>query len=446
MAAILLRSSRFLADLTRKASPRVVAFGCQKRRLNVQEHVSYSFLNEAGIPTPRFGVATSGTEAEKIAADLKTKNLVLKAQVLAGGRGKGHFKNGLKGGVRVVFSPQEAKEISSKMINELLVTKQTGAAGRICNSVMVAERKFPRREFYFAVMMERAFNGPVLIASSQGGVNIEEVAAENPDAIVYEPIDIHRGLQKEQAIQIAKKVGLQDKLEETAKMLLNMYALFVKKDALLIEINPYAEDAAETYFALDAKMRFDDNAEFRQKDLFSLRDLSQEDKKEVEASKFDLNYIALDGSIGCLVNGAGLAMATMDIIKLHGGDPANFLDVGGGASVKAVKEAFKIITSDPKVHAILVNIFGGIMRCDVIAEGIIQATKELNIKMPIIVRLQGTNVNEAKELIKKSKLRILPKDDLDEAAMLSVHLAQIVHLAREAHLDVSFELPDTYVV
>uniref|UniRef100_A0A2M4CTG6 Succinate--CoA ligase [ADP-forming] subunit beta, mitochondrial n=1 Tax=Anopheles darlingi TaxID=43151 RepID=A0A2M4CTG6_ANODA len=446
MAAILLRSSRFLADLTSKASPRVVAFGCQKRRLNVQEHVSYSFLNEAGIPTPRFGVATSGTEAEKIASDLKTKNLVLKAQVLAGGRGKGHFKNGLKGGVRVVFSPQEAKEISSKMINELLVTKQTGAAGRICNSVMVAERKFPRREFYFAVMMERAFNGPVLIASSQGGVNIEEVAAENPDAIVYEPIDIHRGLQKEQAIQIAKKVGLQDKLEETAKMLLNMYALFVKKDALLIEINPYAEDAAETYFALDAKMRFDDNAEFRQKDLFSLRDLSQEDKKEVEASKFDLNYIALDGSIGCLVNGAGLAMATMDIIKLHGGDPANFLDVGGGASVKAVKEAFKIITSDPKVHAILVNIFGGIMRCDVIAEGIIQATKELNIKMPIIVRLQGTNVNEAKELIKKSKLRILPKDDLDEAAMLSVHLAQIVHLAREAHLDVSFELPDTYVV
>lgn len=446
MAAILRRSSLLLADIATKSSAKVLASGSQRRHLNVQEHVSYSFLNEAGIPTPRFGVATSGSEAEKIAADLKTKNLVLKAQVLAGGRGKGSFKNGLKGGVRVVFSPQEAKDISSKMINQLLVTKQTGAAGRICNSVMVAERKFPRREFYFAVMMERAFNGPVLIASSQGGVNIEEVAAENPDAIVYEPIDINKGLQKEQAIQVAKKVGLQDKLEETAKMLLNMYDLFVKKDALLIEINPYAEDAAETYFALDAKMRFDDNAEFRQKELFAKRDLTQEDKKEVEASKFDLNYIALDGSIGCLVNGAGLAMATMDIIKLHGGDPANFLDVGGGASVKAVKEAFKIITSDPKVHAILVNIFGGIMRCDVIAEGIIQATKELNIKMPIIVRLQGTNVNEAKELIKKSKLRILPKDDLDEAAMLSVHLAQIVHLAREAHLDVSFELPDSYVV
>ncbi|XP_040175295.1 succinate--CoA ligase [ADP-forming] subunit beta, mitochondrial isoform X2 [Anopheles arabiensis] len=446
MAFILRRSSFLLADIASKSSAKVLASGCQKRHLNVQEHVSYSFLNEAGIPTPKFGVATSGAEAKKIATDLNTKNLVLKAQVLAGGRGKGSFKNGLKGGVRVVFSPQEAEDISGKMINQLLVTKQTGAAGRICNSVMVAERKFPRREFYFAVMMERAFNGPVLIASSQGGVNIEEVAAENPDAIVYEPIDINKGLQKEQAVQVAKKVGLNDKVEETAKMLLNMYDLFVKKDALLIEINPYAEDAAETYFALDAKMRFDDNAEFRQKDLFAKRDLSQEDKKEVEASKFDLNYIALDGSIGCLVNGAGLAMATMDIIKLHGGDPANFLDVGGGASVKAVKEAFKIITSDPKVHAILVNIFGGIMRCDVIAEGIIQATKELNIKMPIIVRLQGTNVNEAKELIKKSKLRILPKDDLDEAAMLSVHLAQIVHLAREAHLDVSFELPDSYVV
>ncbi|XP_058832438.1 succinate--CoA ligase [ADP-forming] subunit beta, mitochondrial [Topomyia yanbarensis] len=445
MASILRKSSLVLADLAAKSSPRVLGSAGQRRHLNVQEHISYTFLNEAGIPTPKFGVASTAQEANKIAKDLNTKNLVLKAQVLAGGRGKGTFKNGLKGGVRVVFSPQEASDISGKMLNQLLVTKQTGAAGRICNSVMVAERKFPRREFYFAVMMERAFNGPVLIASSQGGVNIEEVAAENPDAIVYEPIDINTGLQKAQALAIAKKVGLADNAEETAKMLLNMYDLFVKKDALLIEINPYAEDAGETYFALDAKMRFDDNAEFRQKDLFAKRDLSQEDQKEVEASKFDLNYIALDGSIGCLVNGAGLAMATMDIIKLHGGDPANFLDVGGGASVKAVKEAFKIITSDPKVHAILVNIFGGIMRCDVIAEGIIQATKELNIKMPIIVRLQGTNVNEAKELIKKSKLRILPKDDLDEAAMLSVHLSQIVHLAREAHLDVSFELPESYV-
>lgn len=246
MASILRKSSLVLAELAAKSSPRILAGAGQRRNLNVQEHVSYSFLNEAGIPTPKFGVATSAQEAEKIAKDLNTKNLVLKAQVLAGGRGKGTFKNGLKGGVRVVFSPKEASEIGGKMINQLLVTKQTGAAGRICNSVMVAERKFPRREFYFAVMMERAFNGPVLIASSQGGVNIEEVAAENPDAIVYEPIDINAGLQKNQALAIAKKVGLEDHAEETAKMLLNMYDLFVKKDALLIEINPYAEDAGET--------------------------------------------------------------------------------------------------------------------------------------------------------------------------------------------------------
>ncbi|CAO1423884.1 unnamed protein product [Diamesa hyperborea] len=442
--AQLLRKSSLLAELTFKNSAKIISVAQQKRNLNVQEHVSYSFLNEAGIPTPKFGVATTADQAEKIAKDLNTKNLVLKAQVLAGGRGRGAFKNGLKGGVRVVYSPKEAKDIGGQMINQLLVTKQTGAAGRICNSVMVAERKFPRREFYFAVMMERAFNGPVLIASSQGGVNIEDVAAETPEAILYEPIDINKGLSKDQALKIAKAVGLDDHLDSTVQMLMNLYDLFVKKDALLVEINPYAEDAGETHFALDAKMRFDDNAEFRQKDLFSKRDYSQEDPKEVAAAKFDLNYIALDGSIGCMVNGAGLAMATMDIIKLHGGDPANFLDVGGGATANAVKEAFKIITADPKVHVILVNIFGGIMRCDVIAEGIIQATKELNLSLPIIVRLQGTNVNEAKQLIKDSKLRILPKDDLDEAAMLSVHLSQIVGLAREAHLNVLFELtPNT---
>ncbi|KAL5274281.1 SUCLA2 family protein [Megaselia abdita] len=227
----------------------------QRRHLNVQEHVSYTLLNGNCIPTPKFGVAKSGQEAKAIATELNTKNLVLKAQVLAGGRGKGHFKNGLKGGVRLINNPKEAEEITSKMVNQLLVTKQTGAAGRICNSVMVAERKFPRREFYFAVMMERAFNGPVIIASSQGGVNIEEVAAENPDAIIYEPIDISKGLSKEQACKVAEKVGLGEQAEETATMLLNMYDLFVKKDALLIEINPYAEDALEDckYFFSIAK-------------------------------------------------------------------------------------------------------------------------------------------------------------------------------------------------
>ncbi|XP_017848947.1 succinate--CoA ligase [ADP-forming] subunit beta, mitochondrial isoform X2 [Drosophila busckii] len=415
----------------------------QVRNLNVQEHVSYSLLNENGIPTPRFAVAKNGKEANDIAQKLNTDNLVLKAQVLAGGRGKGTFKNGLKGGVRVVYDPKTAEDYASKMIDQLLVTKQTGAAGRICKKVMVAERKFPRREFYFAVMMERAFNGPVLIASKEGGVDIEEVAKESPDAIIYEPIDIACGLTKEQACKIIEKVGLGGKsAEEHVTMLMNLYKLFVQKDALLVEINPYAEDAMTGFFALDAKLRFDDNAEFRQKELFAMRDWTQEDPKEVEAAKYNLNYIALDGTIGCMVNGAGLAMATMDIIKLYGGEPANFLDVGGGATAEAVKAAFKIITSDKKVLCILVNIFGGIMRCDVIAEGIISATKDLNLNMPIVVRLQGTKVKEARELIRSSGLKILARDDLDKAADLSVHLAQIVKLAREMKMDVNFEIPD----
>ncbi|XP_034664769.1 succinate--CoA ligase [ADP-forming] subunit beta, mitochondrial isoform X2 [Drosophila subobscura] len=414
----------------------------QLRNLNVQEHVSYTLLNESGIPTPRFAVAKNGKEASDIANKLKTDNLVLKAQVLAGGRGKGTFKNGLKGGVRVVYDPKTAEELSSKMIDQLLITKQTGAAGRICKKVMVAERKFPRREFYFAVMMERAFNGPVLIASKEGGVDIEEVAKENPDAIIYEPIDIAKGLTEEQACKIVEKVGLGgDGSGEHVKMLLNLYQLFVKKDALLVEINPYAEDAMSGFFALDAKLRFDDNAEFRQKELFSMRDWTQEDPKEVEAAKYNLNYIALDGTIGCMVNGAGLAMATMDIIKLYGGEPANFLDVGGGATADAVKAAFKIITSDRKVLCLLVNIFGGIMRCDVIAEGIIAAAKDLNLNLPIVVRLQGTKVKEARELIRASGLKILARDDLDKAADLAVHLAQIVKLAREMKMDVNFEIP-----
>ncbi|XP_068157693.1 succinate--CoA ligase [ADP-forming] subunit beta, mitochondrial isoform X1 [Drosophila tropicalis] len=415
----------------------------QLRNLNVQEHVSYTLLNESDIPTPRFAVAKNGKEAHDIATKLKTDNLVLKAQVLAGGRGKGAFKNGLKGGVRVVYDPESAEQITSKMVDQLLVTRQTGAAGRICKKVMVAERKFPRREFYFAVMMERAFNGPVLIASKEGGVDIEEVAKESPDAIIYEPIDIAKGLTNEQAAKIVNKVGLGgDKADEHVQMLLNLYKLFVKKDALLVEINPYAEDAMTGFFALDAKLRFDDNAEFRQKELFSLRDWTQEDPKEVEAAKYNLNYIALDGTIGCMVNGAGLAMATMDIIKLYGGEPANFLDVGGGATAEAVKAAFKIITSDKKVLCILVNIFGGIMRCDVIAEGIISATKDLNLNMPVVVRLQGTKVKEARELIRSSGLKILARDDLDKAADLAVHLAQIVKLAREMKMDVNFEIPE----
>ncbi|GFG32074.1 hypothetical protein Cfor_08562 [Coptotermes formosanus] len=414
----------------------------QQRNLNVHEHISYTLLKDAGIPVPKFGVAKTKAEAQEIAKNLDVKDIVLKAQVLAGGRGKGAFKNGLKGGVKMVDTPEEAAALAGKMIGQYLVTKQTSEAGRICNSVMITERKFPRKEYYIAVMMERAFAGPVVIASSQGGVNIEDVAAENPDAIYYEPVNIMEGLTESQAEKVAEKLGLGgDKKARTVDMLFRLYDLFVKKDALLIEVNPYAEDTEGNYFCLDAKFRFDDNADFRQKEIFALRDWSQEDEKEVEASKYNLNYIALDGDIGCLVNGAGLAMATMDIIKLHGGSPANFLDVGGGATAQAVKEAFKIITADPKVHAILVNIFGGIMRCDVIAEGIIAAAKDLNLKVPIVCRLQGTNVDDAKVLIAASGLKILACDNLDEAARLSVKLSNIVSLARDAKLDVNFEIP-----
>ncbi|CAK1548538.1 unnamed protein product [Leptosia nina] len=414
----------------------------QVRNLNVHEYVSYTLLRDNGIPVPKFNIAKTKDEAVKYAQELNTKDIVLKAQVLAGGRGRGAFKNGLKGGVRMVNTPEAAGDIVGKMLKQYLVTKQTGAAGRICNMVMVTERKFPRKEYYVAIMMERSFNGPVIIASSQGGVNIEDVAAENPDAITYEPIDIKTGITDDQVTRVVEKIGLKEHSADASDMIKKMYDLFLKKDALLIEVNPYAEDAITgKFFCLDAKFRFDDNAEFRQKELFQLRDTTQEDSKEIEAAKFDLNYIALDGNIGCMVNGAGLAMATMDIIKLYGGDPANFLDVGGGATAQAVSEAFRIILSDPKVSAILVNIFGGIMRCDVIAEGIINAAKNLDIQIPVIVRLQGTKVNEARKLIADSGLRIVPRDDLDEAAQLVVQLSEIVALAKKAGVEVKLNIP-----
>jgi len=414
----------------------------QKRDLSVHEHVSMSLLKEAGVPVPKFGVAKTAAEAKQIAVDIASNDLVVKAQVLAGGRGKGHFAGGSKGGVRLVYSPEEVEEASVGMIGDFLITKQTGAEGRICNTVMVTERKYTRKEFYIAFMNERAFNGPVCIASSEGGVNIEEVAEKNPDAIIKYPIDVVKGLDVDGATEIANKIGIHPtKVAEVSQILLNLYDLFLTKDASMVEINPFAEDSTGNFVCLDAKLKFDDNAEFRQKAVFDQRDWTQEDAREVEAANYNLNYIALDGDIGCMVNGAGLAMATMDIIKLHGGSPANFLDVGGGATAEQVKEAFKIITGDPKVNALLVNIFGGIMRCDVIAEGIIAAARELNLMTPIVVRLQGTNVDEAKVMIGSSGLKILPVDNLDEAARLSCKLSKIVAVARDAHLDVKFEMP-----
>jgi succinyl-CoA synthetase beta subunit len=328
------------------------------------------------------------------------------------------------------------------MIGSHLITKQTGAKGRLCQEVLISKRLFLRREYYFSITVERATGGPVLIGSSKGGVNIEEVAATDPSAIITIPIDINKGVTTEIATEMADRMGFKDECkQQAAEIIAKLYNLFIKSDCNLLEINPMAEDVEGQVYCMDCKVVLDHNADFRQKELFKLKDSAQEDPLEVRAAAQNLNYIRLDGNIGCMVNGAGLAMATMDIIKLHGGEPANFLDVGGGATVEQVTEAFKIITADKtKVHAILVNIFGGIMRCDVIAQGIINAASELNLKIPIVVRLQGTQVDDAKALIANSKMRILACDSLDEAAKMVVKLSSIVELAKAAALDVKFEL------
>ncbi|XP_066266731.1 succinate--CoA ligase [ADP-forming] subunit beta, mitochondrial-like isoform X2 [Branchiostoma lanceolatum] len=414
----------------------------QRRNLSLHEYHSLQLLRDAGVVTPRGEVARTPEEAFEKAKKLGGEDVVIKAQVLAGGRGKGSFDSGLKGGVKIVFSPEECQDIATKMLGHKIFTKQTGEAGRICNEVLLVERLYPRREFYFAIVMERAYGGPAIVASSQGGVNIEEIAEEYPDAIIKEGIDIVDGLTIEQARGVAAKMNFQTDLqEEAAEMMVKIYEMFSRTDATMVEINPMSEDSNGKVYCMDAKVRFDDNAEYRQKDIFALRDWSQEDERDIQAAKADLNYIGLDGNIGCLVNGAGLAMATMDIIKLHGGSPANFLDVGGGATAAQVTEAFKLITSDPNVQAIMVNIFGGIMRCDVIAQGIIDAATELDLKVPIVVRLQGTQVDDAKALIAASGLRILACDNLDDAAKMAVRLSTIVQLAKQTKVDVKFELP-----
>uniref|UniRef100_UPI00398E6BF9 succinate--CoA ligase [ADP-forming] subunit beta, mitochondrial-like n=1 Tax=Pristiophorus japonicus TaxID=55135 RepID=UPI00398E6BF9 len=414
----------------------------QQRNLSLHEYLSMDLLKDAGISIPRGQVASSADEAFKAAKALGSKDVVVKAQVLAGGRGKGEFEGGLKGGVKIVYSPEEVRDIASRMIGRKLVTKQTGEKGRICNQVFICERRYPRREYYFAITMDRSYQGPVLIGSSHGGVNIEDVAAETPDAIIKEPVDIMEGIKKEQAVKVAQQMDFPVALiDDAADVIVRLYELFVKYDATLIEINPMVEDSSGVVMCMDAKITFDSNAAYRQKQVFDLQDWSQEDERDREAAKADLNYIGLDGSIGCLVNGAGLAMATMDIIKLHGGTPANFLDVGGGATAQQVTEAFKLITSDKKVQAILVNIFGGIMRCDIIAQGIITAVSDLNLKIPIVVRLQGTRVDDAKAIIAASSLKILACDDLDDAARMVVKLSEIVSLAKEAQVNVNFQLP-----
>lgn len=413
----------------------------QKRNLSIHEYLSARLLKSYGIGVPKGEVAHSAEEAEAIAKSIGNDDMVIKAQVLAGGRGKGHFDNGLKGGVRVIYSPTEAKMFAGQMIGHKLITKQTGAAGRDCNSVLICERKFARREFYLAILMDRGTQSPVVVASSQGGMDIEAVAKENPEAIITTPIDINVGVTDDIARTIATDLGFSEQCIEEAKTTIqNLYKVFMERDATQIEINPLSETSDHQVLAMDAKLGFDENAEFRQKEVFSWRDHSQEDADEVKAAEHGLNFIKLDGDIGCLVNGAGLAMATMDIIKLNGGSPANFLDVGGGATPAAIKSAFELITSDPKVSAIFVNIFGGIVRCDAIAQGLINVVQEMGLRTPIVARLQGTNMEQAHKLINESGLKIFSMEDLQNAAEKSVQFSKVVKMAREIDVGVEFTL------
>lgn len=368
--------------------------------------------------------------------------MVIKAQVLAGGRGKGTFDSGLKGGVKLITSPYEAKMYAEQMLGHKLITKQTGPQGKKVSAVYVVEREFVRREAYLAILMDRQTQGPLIVASSQGGMDIEKVANETPSAIKTFKIDIHKGVTPEIATEVAHSLGFSAKaVPEAADTIQKLYKLFNDKDATQIEINPLSETTDHKVVAMDAKLGFDDNASFRQEEIWSWRDLSQEDPEEVEASKSNLNFIKLDGNIGCLVNGAGLAMATMDIIKLYGGEPANFLDCGGGATAQAIEKAFQLITSEPGVTAIFVNIFGGIVRCDNIAKGLIAMTQKMQLNIPIVARLQGTNLEEAQRLISESGLKIFSFIDLDEAAQKVCQLSKVVQMAREIDVNVSFELP-----
>ncbi|PNS18547.1 hypothetical protein CAC42_5086 [Sphaceloma murrayae] len=431
----LARSGRLAASL-KAAVPQT-----QRRFLSVHEYRSAQLLESYGIGVPKGGVAHSASEAETVAKSISDNDMVIKAQVLAGGRGKGHFDNGFKGGVRIVYSPQEAKILANEMIGHKLITKQTGERGRICNSVYIVERKFARREFYLAVLMDRASQSPVIVASSQGGMDIEGVAKENPEAILTTVIDINKGVTDEIAHKIATDIGFSEQcVDEAVSTIQKLYKVFMEKDATQIEINPLSETSDHKVLCMDAKLNFDDNADFRQKEVFEWRDTSQEDADEVKAAEHGLNFIKLDGDIGCLVNGAGLAMATMDIIKLNGGQPANFLDVGGGATPEAIKQAFELITSDPKVTAIFVNIFGGIVRCDAIAKGLIQVVESMNLRIPIIARLQGTNGEQAHKLINESGLKIFSIDDLQEAATKAVQFSKIVKQARDIDIGVEFTL------
>jgi succinyl-CoA synthetase beta subunit len=388
--------------------------------MNIHEHQAKDLLAKYGVEAGKGFVAFSPEEVEKAAAGISTPTIVVKAQIHAGGRGKGKFKEpaaGDKGGVRFAKTPGEAKKLAEQMLGNTLVTIQTGAAGRTVRRIYIQDAVDIARELYLSALVDRSTSRVAFIASTEGGMDIEKVAHDTPDKIFTMTIDPASGLQPFHSRRLAFALGLKgDQVKQCAKMVEGLYKLILDKDMSLLEINPLVVTKDGQLLCLDAKMNFDGNALFRHPDIVALRDETEEDPMELEAAKYELSYIKLDGTIGCMVNGAGLAMATMDIIKLYGEEPANFLDVGGGASKEKVQAAFKIILSDPSVKGILVNIFGGIMRCDIIADGIVAAAREMAITVPLVVRLEGTNVDLGKEILAKSGLKIVPADDLADAA------------------------------
>ena len=393
--------------------------------MNIHEYQAKELLQKFDVATTRGRVAATLDEAEQIARELGDIDIVVKAQIHAGGRGKGSFKDGFKGGVHVRQTPDEVRDVAAKMLGQILVTHQTGPAGRLVNKLLVAESADIAREIYFAVLLDRATAAPLIVASTEGGVEIEAVAAKSPEKIIREPIDPLAGLQPYQARKLASQLGFESsQLKNASKLFEGLYRTFIAYDCSMIEVNPLVVTNKGEVLALDAKFNFDDNALYRHPEIAAMRDVAEEDPREVEASKHGLNYIGLDGDIACLVNGAGLAMATMDIIKFYGGEPANFLDVGGGATEEQVTEALKILIADKHVKAILINIFGGIMKVDIIAQGIINAAKSVKLSVPLVVRLEGTNVERGKQMLKESGLALIAADDLADAAQKVVTAAK----------------------
>jgi succinyl-CoA synthetase beta subunit len=378
--------------------------------MNIHEFQAKELLRRFGVATPNGRECASADQAAEAHAALGTPVTVVKAQIHAGGRGKA-------GGVKVVKSADEARAAAESILGRTLVTHQTGPEGQLVRRLWVEEGSAIAKEYYVGIVVDRSFGGPVMMASSEGGMDIEEVAANTPELILKAPFGSNGELDRAEAERLAAGIGLPAELVgQGADFMQKLAKAFCELDCSLAEINPLVHTEDGKVIALDAKINFDDNALYRHDDVVALRDLDEEDPKEIEASKFDLSYIALDGNIGCMVNGAGLAMATMDVIKLSGGEPANFLDVGGGATVEKVTAAFKILLSDDNVKGVLVNIFGGIMKCDVIAEGVIAAVKEVSLEVPLVVRLEGTNVEKGKQLLEQSGLPIITASDLDEAA------------------------------